>query len=132
MSSAWQAGTSPAMRCGNPPASKLAIGEIPLLPRWRAAAKSSAPIPMLDTGPSPVMTTRRRMSDRPAGVLRHHVVDGTQVDHLGKVGLRDLDVVLLLDAGEYLDRAQRVRLVVVGERTGLGDLLGLDLQHLGG
>jgi hypothetical protein len=52
--------TSPPTFRGNPVTSKLSIGLIPLLPSRIDLANSAIPIPMLDTGPRPVMTTRRR------------------------------------------------------------------------
>lgn len=50
--------TSPAQTCGNPVVSKLEIGEMPDRAWESAWANADAPMPMLDTGPTPVITTR--------------------------------------------------------------------------
>jgi len=60
----------------------------------------------------------------------HPLTDRAEVLHLRQLRLRDLDPVPLLDARQDLDRAQRVRAVLLHEVGRVRDLIGFELQHL--
>jgi hypothetical protein len=59
------------------------------------------------------------------------LVNGLEVLHPRQLGLRDLHRILLLDAGEDLDRPQGIGVVPLLEIAGVLDFVGVALQNVG-
>src|SRR5207302_404624 len=107
--------TSPAMRVGKSVASNLEIGPIPDFPCLSPDQNSSVLLPSGVSAPSPVMTTRRSSIRPPSGIVLD-VLDGVADRHdLLGVLVRDLDVEVLLQGHDELDRIEGVGAQVLDE-----------------
>src|SRR5437867_7663305 len=116
--------TSPAIRLPNFDASNRVIGPIPLWPSMRAVQVASVPTPHGVIRPTPVTTTR--LFKRLLHFLLEVLVDVSDrvADRrdLLRVLVADLEVELLLERHDELDRVERVRAQIVDERRGRHDL----------
>src|SRR5438270_133518 len=111
---AWLPG-APAMRVGKSVASNLEIGPIPDFPCLSPDQNSSVLLPSGVSAPSPVMTTRRSSIRPPSGIVLD-VLDGVADRHdLLGVLVGDLDVEMLLQGHDELDRIEGVGAQVLDE-----------------
>src|SRR5258707_16669 len=116
------------MWCGKPTGSKLSIGAMAWRPALRAEAKSSAPIPTLDSGPTPVTTTRT-MSVRPADADLDRLVDGHRVVDERLAVQEGVVADDLVDVCDVPQGVAREGLAVEGDVAGRGeDEAALQLQ----
>src|SRR6476646_8435057 len=114
---------------------------MPLSPFRIADHASAIVLPIGQTMPRPVMTTRRLLNlartqafPRGSGLVAAFgdVVDGLlDGGYFFCVFVRDLDLELFLEGHDEFDRIERIGPEVVNERGGARDLFGLDAQLLG-
>src|SRR6266542_3283953 len=133
--------SSPAMRVGKSVASKRVMGPMPERPSRRPAQNSSAVLPRGVTAPTPVITTRRLSMaiDGINGPLLILLDIADRVTHRGdllRVLVGDLEVELLLEGHDQLDRVERIGAQILDElRVGVDlvlfdpELLDDDLLH---
>src|SRR5215467_105695 len=132
--------TSPAMRVSRRFASKRVMGPIPDRPAQMAVQYSGTELPTGVSTPSPVTTTRAsdRACSRPTRITPSLSL-GVVLDVLDRVPdrrdllgilVRDLDVELLFEGHDQLDRVQRVGSQVFDELGRRGDVVLLDPELL--
>src|SRR5690242_7443384 len=120
--------TSQAKRTESFEGSNLVMRAAPGRPSSRPAQVESTSLPMGVTSPRPVTTTRwvKLFPDLLVQVA-HRITDGAE---LFRFFVRDVDVELLLEGHDQLDRVEAVRAEVFHEAGVGGELLALHTQLL--
>src|SRR5690606_31532254 len=119
--------TSHPREWANPSVSNAVMGRAPLRPARNASSNATAPVPILDTTPTPVTATLRISPAQRGTQHRENTLDVHQPFELVLI---DLDIELDLEVGEQFDQLHRVRAEGFNEQVGVLDLVRVHLQHL--